>query len=314
MAMNVGEDPAILPVHCCTRRIGPRPHGPCCGPSGSCAVPHHFGRLTLTTLIGWVAVDQRGPSSLYFAADSRFSWTDKTVWDYGRKLFASRTTAEVLAYCGDVIYASTALGQALQLIEGGLLYLTSAPPHERLRSIECLLRDSWKTYPLGHIADFTVAYACRVGSGMMARFFVAEIGFTTATGWNVNTHSLHKESDVVIASGSGRARFRGPMTRWKESDAGRTSRAVYSAFCDHLKNGSDPRTGGAPQLVGLLRDGPAITFGVVFRDERWVSGIKVPVSPAIPDVAWRDELFQRCDGHTLRRLEGAQIHTRPRGV
>jgi len=89
----------------------------------------------LTTLIGWLGVDSRGPSSLYLAADSRFTWTPDVTWDYGRKLFASRSRPVILGYCGDVMFASHAIGQALELLEAGFLHPAEAAPAARIAGL-----------------------------------------------------------------------------------------------------------------------------------------------------------------------------------
>ncbi len=89
----------------------------------------------MTTLIGWLGVDSTGPSSLYFAADSRFTWTSSDTWDYGRKLFASRSQPVILGYCGDVLFASHAIGQALELVEAGFLHPPKAEPTARIAAL-----------------------------------------------------------------------------------------------------------------------------------------------------------------------------------
>jgi hypothetical protein len=268
----------------------------------------------MTTVIGWVGVDQRGPSSVYFAADSRFSESDRSVWDYGRKAFASRTTPEILAYCGDVIFASTALGQALQLLEGGLLWQESASPEDRTKSLDAFLKESWQKYPRSRQTQFSVTYACRLRSGMDSLFFMAKLGWDQSLGWTIDLPPLPIASDIVVVAGSGEPHFREKYRRWSETEISGTSRAVYSAFCDHVKSGRDPRTGGAPQLVGLFREGNAVTFGIIYHEERWASGIRVSPSPALNKVTWVNELFEQRDGITMNLADGAQRHARPRSI
>ncbi len=268
----------------------------------------------MTTLIGWIGVDSRGPSSLYFAADSRFTWTPDVTWDYGRKLFASRSRPVILGYCGDVMFASHGIGQALELLEAGFLHPAEAAPEARVPVLEAFLKDSLQTYPSSQKREFSVVYAWRIGPDSKPSFFVAEISWSPSVGWSSVIPTLPSESAVIIARGSGQNHFGAPYRRWKDSEVGRTSRAVYSAFCDHLARGTDPRTGGPPQLVGLYRTGPAITFGVIYAGARWLSGARVPDSAVPQDVEWRDELFQRCDGRTMALKSGTQRHARPRSA
>src|SRR5262249_29160528 len=157
---------------------------------------------------------------------------------------------------------------------------------------------SLRTYPLSQRRELTVVYAGRVGSNMRSSFFVAETSWSPSAGWSRASLVLPPESGVVLARGSGHADFASPLKRWKDSEVGRTSRAVYSAFCDHLASGADPCSGGPPQLVALYRTGPAITFGLIYAGARRLSGARVPDGSIPEDLEWRDELFQRCNGHT----------------
>ncbi len=268
----------------------------------------------MTTFVGWAAIDSRGPTSLYFASDSRFTWAPGVTWDYGRKLFASRSHPDILGYCGDVLFASHAIGQALELLEAGLLYPADAAPEARAATLEAFLSGSLRTYPESQRRGFSVIYASRLRTNMNATFVVEEIVWSAGKGWSREPCALPITSDVVIARGSGAETFSRCYRRWRDGEIGRTSRAAYTAFCDHLVSGADPSTGGAPQLVGLHRSGPAITFGVIFDRRRWLSGAPVAGHGQPPDLAWRDELFQRCDGITMAPLPEAQRHARPRSA
>ena len=65
----------------------------------------------MTTLVSWIAYDQRGPSAAYIATDSRISWGVSDVWDGARKCFASREYRDLFGYVGDVLLPSLVLGQ-----------------------------------------------------------------------------------------------------------------------------------------------------------------------------------------------------------
>ncbi|MGH7752442.1 MAG: hypothetical protein ACREN5_06470, partial [Gemmatimonadales bacterium] len=95
------------------------------------------------------------------------------------------------------------------------------------------------------------------------------------------------------------------------STVGRTSRTVFGALCDSIASGSDPASGGAPQLAGLYRVGSGQTFGVITAGKRYLLGLCVDDSPALGGVEWRNELFERCDWETGTRLPEAQRHYRP---
>lgn len=268
--------------------------------------------MIMTTLVAWLGVDSRGPSSLYFAADSRFTWQPGVVWDFGRKLFASRVGPDMLGYCGDVLFASQSLGQALEMVESRLLAGAEASPAQRFDAIYLFLQRAFERFPVTARHAFTALYATRSNDGMACQFFAGSIAWNIRDGWSSRTLSLPTTSGLIEAYGSGKSSVELENHRWSKSDVGGTSRAVFSAFCDHLSIGGDPGTGGAPQLVGLYRSGAAITFGTVFKNERWLSGARVPESASNPAVEWRDELFQRCDERTLLPLATAQRQPRPR--
>jgi hypothetical protein len=119
-------------------------------------------------------------------------------------------------------------------------------------------------------------------------------------------------SRMIVSLGTGRETIKVHADKWARSEQGNTSRSIFNAFCDSLASGGDARSGGAPQLVGLYREGTGRTFGIVYQNKRFIQGL-----PALPTmnsslVDWRDELFQRVDAQTLAPLPGAQRHARPR--
>ena len=64
----------------------------------------------MTSLIAWVAADDRGPASLNIATDSRISWDSgplrsRTLWDQGQKVFASQREPILVGYVGDVLFS-----------------------------------------------------------------------------------------------------------------------------------------------------------------------------------------------------------------
>jgi hypothetical protein len=56
-------------------------------------------------------------------------------------------------------------------------------------------------------------------------------------------------------------------------------------------------------------------FGIVHDDCRYLHGLPLPsdMEPkGIDSIEWRDELFQRINGRTLKILTSAQRHIRPK--
>jgi len=79
-----------------------------------------------------------------------------------------------------------------------------------------------------------------------------------------------------------------------------------------LNEGKDRFSGGAPQLVGIWRKGPARTFGFWWHGKQYFAGLEMPVGSNVSRVDWFNHRFERCDPMTGRRLEGAQRHNKPR--
>src|SRR5690349_5803581 len=77
------------------------------------------------------------------------------------------------------------------------------------------------------------------------------------------------QSGVIAVLGSGSHNVQVPLDEWAASHSGGTSRAVFSAFCDSLRSGDDPFSGGPPQLVGLWRKSPPQTFEVIWQQRRY---------------------------------------------
>ena len=131
---------------------------------------------------------------------------------------------------------------------------------------------------------------------------------------------LPEESGLIISAGSGKVALKKWYEEWvglHNKDpyrSGRTSRNVFSAFCDSLESQADPLSGGAPQLVGLYRVGPANSFGIIHNNQRFLNGIEVKPSSSLNEIEWRNTLFERCCGETLKILKKAQRQPKLRGI
>ena len=91
----------------------------------------------------------------------------------------------------------------------------------------------------------------------------------------------------------------------------KTSRNVFSAFCDSLESRDDLLSGGSPQLVVLYRTGSAKTIGIIHDGKRYLNGLPVESSSLLNEIEWRNRLFERCDGKSMTLLKGAQKQPRP---
>ncbi len=270
----------------------------------------------MTSLVTWVGVDSRGPSSIYLASDSRISWNNTQAWDYGRKLFVAIKYPDILGYYGDVLFPSQVLGRVIDLIDADLLLTRSDLPQLRLEKIASIVSKSFKKYPREQVAQrtFTVVYCTRHGEGMASVFYLALLSWSDASGWNETWLNIPAESGIIGIFGSGERAVAKWYSYWSKTPEARTSRIVFSAFCDALQSGEDNLSGGAPQLVGLYRKGVGEIFGIIYKTERYITGLPVDESAQLEAIEWRNSLFERCDWHTKEPLQGAQRHNRPKGL
>lgn len=265
----------------------------------------------MTSLIGWVGIDSRGPASFYLASDSRISWAQGAHWDMGRKLFTCRHSPDLFGYCGDVLFPSLLLSQVSQRID--LESKTSQGADVRHAALVGVAEASLERYPAVQRRAFTILHCARDLSGMISVFHLWRTSWDPLNGWSDEKIKLPTESVLVLAVGSGESAVASYDDAWRRSEVGRTSRAVFSAFCDSLRSGSDPFSGGAPQLVGLYRTGVGEPFGIIYQNARYLLGLPISSEEAaLMEVEWRNELFERCDALSMECLSGAQRHARPK--
>ena len=270
----------------------------------------------MTSLVSWIGVDSRAPASVYLASDSRISWGNKLTWDYGRKLFASRNYPEILGYFGDVLFPSQVLGQLMDLIDSDSLFGVEDSPDDKWAKVLSIVQRSFEGYPDEESRPFSIVYCTREGSGMASIFHMSTLSWNPGEGWTDQRWlELPKQSDVIAVFGSGGDAVDKWYSYWSRTrQSGGTSRSVFSAFCDALQSGEDERSGGSPQLVGVYRQGAAESFGVIYEGKRYLLGLPVNESRNLDAIEWRNGLFERCDWRTMKPLEGAQRHSRPRGL
>ena len=269
----------------------------------------------MTSLAVSLSIDARGPCALYIVTDSRITWERSAHrWDAGQKTFASRATPDIFGFCGDAFFPPAILRQAMEQLDLGFLGSNGMVAGERhTRIVEVLQRaiDRRLDAPM---RAFSIFHGARDGESMQSRFCLWETQYSAAVNrWTDRKHNLVAENSyLAIVDGSGRNVVENTGREWIGSDAEGTSRAAIWAFCDALASGKDPFSGGAPQLVGLWRKGSGRTFGMVWEEKRFLSGLEVDGDAEWNKVDWFNSLFERCDGATGRRFEKAKQHVKPK--
>lgn len=273
----------------------------------------------MTSFVVWTGVDSRGPASLYLASDSRISWPvgeGFDNWNCGRKVFAATRAPDVLGYVGDVLFPSLVLGQISAAIDVGALYPPNASPEFRYGRVSGLIKASFCELPRCAKHPFTIFYATREGEGMQATFRLWALTWTHHNSWDEESIPIPKVSSAIRVSGSGANVVDRWQSYWDSSSQGGTSRAVFGALCDAVCSGTDPRSGGAPQLVGLFRKSSGQTIGVVVDRTPYLLGLPIEIEggqDSSSDMQWRNPLFERVSVNG-DLLVGAQRHHAPNGL
>jgi hypothetical protein len=206
-----------------------------------------------------------------------------------------------------VLFPTQVLSQLVDAIDSGVLFDPSNKcPLTRLSIIETRIKHSVTAFP--ERTPFSIVYGTRTGEGFGAEFQVAVISWDDVNGVQARMIDMPLQSDLILALGSGTPTVKEYQFEWRTSDLGRTSRTVFSAFCDAIQSGKDKCSGGAPQLVGLYLRGPSRSFGVFYEDSCFLHGMKVS-DTTHAGIEFRNLLFERCDlsGHPI-----GQRHARPK--
>ncbi len=270
----------------------------------------------MTLIVSWAGVDPHGPASIYIAADSRISWPNGSFYDHGRKVFASNHSADIFAYCGDVLFPSMALSQIVDLINAGLLFAPDDPFQRRSDAVLQKLAHKFSKYPYAQTSNnnpsIEIIHAGRDFSG--TKFHVNKLSWRMGQSWKSDQSDLPDHSDILFSSGSGNCCFRKRYAEYQNGPNKSTSRNVFHCFCDTVVSQKPTGVGGAPQLVGLIRKPLSIakTYGIINFSKRYYLGFNVDNLDNFDRIEWRNERFELCDGFTKKRKSNAQSQPVPR--
>ncbi|MDP8247793.1 MAG: hypothetical protein P9M00_06615 [Candidatus Tritonobacter lacicola] len=265
----------------------------------------------MTLLVSWIGVDTHGTASAYIAADSRVSWGDIAIFDHGRKVFAFRHSPDILGYCGDVVFPTMVLSQIAEMADQGLLFSPQSSCKERFESIKEKLVHQFHKYPRmvkGITADILQVIHISRDPTNNLKFECRLIEWTREKGWSGKDIAMPKKSDILFILGSGSKEFKTNFDRYKNGPDRGTSRSVFHCFCDTLFNIKDEKCGGAPQLVGIYRkpESSAMTYGIIREKQRYFLGARIDKDVEFNRVEWRNDLFELCDGKTMKKFAQAQ--------
>lgn len=271
----------------------------------------------MTTLASWAGVDSRGVASLYIVSDSRFTnaATGRVQTNEGQKIYTCAIEPHLFGFCGGVYFPAKAASSLVRKIDQGTFFGTTDNLAVRQEKVEDFLRNELnrirKTPEGKFVTPFKLIHGSRSDSGLRARFGLWLIEWLAQDDWRARSIDMPENSRLLYEDGSGADALLVEHTNWQSSDVAKTSRAVFSAFCDALLVRKDPFSGGAPQLAGVFRKFGAKSFGIVYEKNRYYKGQSIGSRPLPANVDWFNEGFERADPLTMRRLQTPQRQPRP---
>jgi hypothetical protein len=255
----------------------------------------------MSLVVSWIAV-HRSAASLYFAADSRISWPDKSHWDHAQKVFVSSATSEIFAYAGDVIFPTQTLGQLCQMAGTGVLFNWQTPAEERAKIYVELVESALESYPKHCLAEpFDILYGCCLGGF----FAVFRIEYAVNQKLNLTPEKIGPKSGPIRALGSARKLFENQYAKEAE-----TSYNVFHAFGKVLDAKLDKKVDGVPQLVSLYSNGQTNLHGLSYFGARTLLGLDASAATHPSAVDWRNENFEHWDPDLDEVAADAQLQPR----
>ncbi|MDD2229847.1 MAG: hypothetical protein PHY48_10595 [Candidatus Cloacimonetes bacterium] len=264
----------------------------------------------MTLVVSWIGVDTHGVSSAYLASDSRISWkTDMPnmliKYDFARKIYAFKKSADILGYCGDVLYPVMIISQIMEMADNGLLFHPADISEKRSDVILQCIAHHFSKYPRNCALD-TIQIIHISRDNLMAKFYCRLISWKKGQ-WRSEMVPLPNHSHTLLIIGSGREAFIKHYSEFQQAGNSNTSRNVFHSFCYTLANPSDDSYGGSPQLVGIYRkpQSPALSYGIIHNRKRFFLGAKIETLEGIGNLEWRNDKFELCDGITMDKFPEA---------
>lgn len=269
----------------------------------------------MTLLISWAGVDTHGPSSVYIATDSRISWGGGKYFDGSIKTFTTKIVPAIIGYCGDSPAALMAIYQCAEVIDRvGIKNINHELSLYEIKAVfQDVLGSGYSSYPKGH-EYFAGLIEIIVAVKFQSKFHVGVFSLDRNGKFNFEEFDMPgQRSGLITSRGSGKIKFDENLQRYLSKIENRnTSRTVFHAFVDSIKNDPNPGVGGAPQVVGIYRkkNSLGLVIGLVFNDECYMMGqrvSRVTLEKGIEVERWFNENFELTNPHSKSRHKDAQI-------
>lgn len=273
----------------------------------------------MTTLLSWVSYSDSGkathlPRAVYLASDSRITWGSAgRRWEAGRKVFAPTTEPHLFGFCGDVVLPALVIGQIVSAIDAGVFFAADAVARDRHEAVLRAVERGLARAVAAPTLNFTIHHLLRERGWPDTSFRAWNITYDAASSVCASAEiAIPKATEVVASSGSGHIAAKTHRERWHETEAEGRSRAILASFCDSIRSGNDPLSGGPPQLSAIYTKGAPSQIGMYLDGRRFMNGLEVDVTPSLKNAEWRDCLGQQIDPITGKPEQGARRFGRPR--
>lgn len=272
----------------------------------------------MTTLQSWVSYSDTGesphlPRAVYIASDSRITWgSAHRRWEAGRKVFATRQQPHLFGFCGDVVLPALLIGQVVSAIDLGVLFAQEASTTDRQDAVFKAVQNGINQAISTPTSDFTIHHIQRERAWPQTSFRAWSIFFNAIKSSCTSVElTVPLTTEVVGSYGSGKESGAARYLEWQQSDAKGRSRAILASFCDSIRPGNDPLSGGPPQIAALYTNGSPVEIRMIFEGRRYVNGLQVDVAPHLSNIEWRDSLGQTVEPMTGISMPGARRFARP---
>lgn len=263
-------------------------------------------------LASWIGIDTHGIGSAYIVTDSRFSWcTTKTnhVYDFGKKVFASKIYPEIFGYVGDVLFPSVVLSQLVDIIDSDILFNKEIDCSQKSKIVSDFLSEKINVYPKDYLgSEISIIHITRdtLVHGY-PNFYAFQYSLKEEGKWQVDVIEMPKVSGLLTVLGSGGKEFSDNYKDFQKGNNSDTSRNVFHCFSYTLSHITCRYCGGAPQLVGLYRkpNSSGKHFGIIYNGQRYFLGSLIQTAQ-YENIEWRNELFELVDGKTMTIFADAE--------
>jgi len=256
----------------------------------------------MSLLVAWISRDQRRPSAVYIAADSRIT-AGGEKWDRGKKVFTCKTQPWIFGFCGSVLVPTQVIAELTDAIDSGLITNPDRDSATNWESIRLYLQKALTGSGafLAKSNSYIFGFHRPTDTAFDAGYYTIE---KTAVHFTHVTNDSN-ESAIIKVLGSGKDCFEEiEKETLSRNSSINVARICFASFCRAIQSGKVHSVGGAPQLVSLRRTGVGYLIPILFEKVMYHQGVETDVKAYNGECF--DETLQRIDPKMGCMPDGAQ--------